>query len=98
MGLSKSLNKGIRLSNHTLIARQDADDISHPNRIEKQVRYMQNNPGFRASPNEILRVLLYFRKRADLRSLTDDYSALKMKNTDLRLFWRRWTTEIVPPE
>ena len=43
IGLAKSLNKGIRLSKSSLIARQDADDLSHPERIEKQVRYMNEN-------------------------------------------------------
>ena len=43
MGLSATLNKGINLSRSNLIARQDADDISCPNRLEFQFNYMSNN-------------------------------------------------------
>ena len=37
IGLTKSLNKLIKISNGKYIARQDSDDISSPNRIMKQV-------------------------------------------------------------
>ncbi len=40
----KSLNKSIRLSKGKYIARMDADDISLPNRIEKQINFMEKNP------------------------------------------------------
>jgi glycosyltransferase involved in cell wall biosynthesis len=40
-GLVKSLNEGIRLSKGEYIARMDADDISMPNRFEKQVKLME---------------------------------------------------------
>lgn len=43
-GLTKSLNEGIKLSRGQYIARQDADDISLPHRLEKQVTYMDDNP------------------------------------------------------
>ena len=38
IGLTKSLNKGIKLAKGELIARQDADDVSNQSRIEKQVK------------------------------------------------------------
>ena len=38
IGLTKSLNKGIKLAKGELIARQDADDVSNESRIEKQVK------------------------------------------------------------
>lgn len=41
--LVATLNKGIRLSNGVFIARMDADDISHKNRIEKQVDFFTKN-------------------------------------------------------
>lgn len=44
-GLQFTLNEGLRLASCDLIARMDADDISHPWRIEKQVDYMRKNPG-----------------------------------------------------
>ena len=44
LGISKSLNKGINLSNSDLIARLDADDFSAPKRLEKQVTFMEKHP------------------------------------------------------
>ncbi len=43
IGLTKSLNKLIRNSKGYFIARQDADDYSQKNRIEKQLKYLQKN-------------------------------------------------------
>ena len=43
-GLTKSLNIGLKLCRGEYIARMDADDISHPQRFEKQVRYLDENP------------------------------------------------------
>lgn len=40
IGLTRSLNRGLAAARGELIARQDADDVSHPNRIEKQVAFM----------------------------------------------------------
>ncbi|MCI5207526.1 MAG: glycosyltransferase [Candidatus Electrothrix sp. ATG2] len=43
IGLTKSLNKGLHLSQGTYIARMDADEISMPNRIAKQVSFLDDN-------------------------------------------------------
>ncbi|MBE7019085.1 MAG: glycosyltransferase family 2 protein [Ruminococcaceae bacterium] len=43
--LPKSLNKAISLSSGKYIARMDADDICLPDRLEKQYRFMEENPG-----------------------------------------------------
>ncbi len=43
IGLTKSLNLLIDLSNGNLLARQDADDISDLKRIEKQVDFLNKN-------------------------------------------------------
>ena len=40
LGLIASLNKGIRLSKGKYIARQDADDISLPERLACQVKFL----------------------------------------------------------
>ena len=40
IGLTKSLNKLISRSNTKLIARQDGDDISLPNRLKIQLEYL----------------------------------------------------------
>ena len=44
LGISRSLNKGISLSKSELIVRLDADDYSLPNRLEKQVAFMEQHP------------------------------------------------------
>ncbi len=43
-GLVTSLNEAIRLSRGEYIARMDADDIAHLDRLEKQICYMEENP------------------------------------------------------
>ena len=43
-GLTKSLNRGASISKGTYIARQDADDISLPDRLELQVKFLNENP------------------------------------------------------
>jgi hypothetical protein len=44
--LIATLNKGLDLCTGKYIARMDADDISYPARFEKQVAFMEANPGF----------------------------------------------------
>ncbi len=44
IGLTRSLNKGIKLARGEYIARMDADDISLPERIEKQIEYLDYHP------------------------------------------------------
>lgn len=43
-GISKNANLGLDLAKGEFIARIDADDIAHIQRIEKQVIYLQSNP------------------------------------------------------
>jgi len=42
-GLIESLNEGIRIAKGKYIARMDADDISLPQRFEKQIDFMEKN-------------------------------------------------------
>lgn len=42
--LPKTLNKGITLAKGEYIARMDADDIAFPERIEKQLYFLKQNP------------------------------------------------------
>ena len=48
LGLTKSLNKGIAASLGEYIARQDADDVSLPKRLESQIAFLENNPNVAA--------------------------------------------------
>ncbi len=43
-GLTRSLNRGVSLARAPLIARQDADDISRPERLARQVARMAERP------------------------------------------------------
>jgi glycosyltransferase involved in cell wall biosynthesis len=45
LGLAATLNRGWRQARGELIARLDADDISLPDRLERQVRFLSENPG-----------------------------------------------------
>ena len=44
IGLTRSLNRGLSLARGALVARQDADDVSHATRIERQVSVLRNQP------------------------------------------------------
>ena len=44
IGLTKSLNKALKQAKGEYIARQDADDVSLPNRFEEQVKYFEEHP------------------------------------------------------
>ena len=43
IGLTKSLNKGLAVANGEYIARMDADDIALPERLEKQLVFMEQH-------------------------------------------------------
>ena len=45
-GLAFSLNECIRLARGKYIARMDADDISEPKRLEKQIAFLENHPEY----------------------------------------------------
>ena len=44
LGLTKTLNRGLKLARGEYIARLDADDRSFPERLEQQVTYLQSHP------------------------------------------------------
>lgn len=44
LGIPKSLNVGLKYCKGKYIARMDADDYSYPDRLEKQVAYMESHP------------------------------------------------------
>jgi len=44
LGLTRSLNKALKHCRGDYIARMDADDVSHPFRLEKQVSFLESHP------------------------------------------------------
>ena len=44
IGLGKALNKGLEHCSNEWVFRMDTDDICMPDRFEKQIRFIQNNP------------------------------------------------------
>ena len=44
MGFVYSLNKGNQLATTEYVARMDADDVCTPDRLEKQIRFLLENP------------------------------------------------------
>ncbi len=44
LGLIKTLNTGIAAAKGNYIARMDADDVSRPERFEKQISFLEKNP------------------------------------------------------
>ncbi len=43
-GIPAALNRGLELASGEYVARQDADDISHPERFARQVRFLDAHP------------------------------------------------------
>lgn len=46
LGLAQTLNNCLEVARGTYIARMDSDDISHPERIQKQVSFLEKNKEF----------------------------------------------------
>lgn len=44
LGLTKSLNRGLKVATGSLIARMDSDDISDPRRFERQKEFLDSHP------------------------------------------------------
>lgn len=44
LGLTPTLNRGLRVACAPIIARMDADDISAPERLERQIAFLEANP------------------------------------------------------
>ena len=43
-GLGKALNRGLKECSNSLVARMDSDDLSRPDRCEKQLKFFQEHP------------------------------------------------------
>lgn len=82
IGRAESLNRGIALSSSPLIARMDADDISEPARLQRQVEFLKGHPdvGLLSCAFEMISEGGGLLRRVDL-PLTD---------SDIRFHMRRW--------
>jgi glycosyltransferase involved in cell wall biosynthesis len=49
VGLGAALNEGLKYCNHELVARMDTNDVSLPERFEKQIAFMEKNADIAAS-------------------------------------------------
>ncbi len=86
--LIATLNKGITLAQGAYIARMDADDEAHPNRLHQQVAYMQTNPNVGA--------LGTYAKRIDVR--TGKVTNWKFPTTHQAMVCRMfWGSTIIHP-
>jgi glycosyltransferase involved in cell wall biosynthesis len=56
IGLTRSLNRGVAAARGSLVARQDADDTSVPDRIATQVAYMSDHPEVGVLGSDLLMV------------------------------------------
>ncbi len=54
IGLTKSLNRGLKLCRGKYVVRMDADDIALPNRIKHQVAFMEKNTQVAASGGNVI--------------------------------------------
>jgi len=55
-GHTKALNYGLSHARGTYIARQDTDDLSHPQRFEKQSKYLNDNPNVHLVGSSVLTI------------------------------------------
>jgi len=55
-GLSPWLRRGVREARGDFVARMDADDVAHPERLERQLAFLEAHPGCVALGSEVLLV------------------------------------------
>jgi glycosyltransferase involved in cell wall biosynthesis len=77
-GLIQSLNRGISLASGEYIARQDADDISLPDRIKEQVKIMDNDP----------KIVLVGSSYYSIDDNDDLVDFVKVPQTDTEIRWK----------
>jgi glycosyltransferase involved in cell wall biosynthesis len=52
--IARALNRGIELAQHEWIARMDADDVMEPNRLERQLAFVDANPDLAVASSLVL--------------------------------------------
>lgn len=78
--LAKSLNKLIKLAKGKYVARMDSDDIALPERIEKQVKFLEQNPGIDFCGTNAIWINEHNRKLGN--------SIVPITNSDCKYFFR----------
>jgi hypothetical protein len=73
-GLTESLNLGLKHSRGRFIARQDADDVALPNRLEEQLRTFNENSNLVLCGSNVIMVDKQLRPLTQTRLPTDDNS------------------------
>ena len=69
-GIGYTLNKGIEMCSNDIIMKMDSDDIMMPNRIQKQLQFMEKNPDMKIIGGQVQ----MFGKENKLLSKTDHLS------------------------
>lgn len=72
MGLIKTLNRGIDYCEGEYIARMDADDISHPDRLKYQVDFMDKHPQYLMCGTNATVIDNNEQETGKIRNLTDN--------------------------
>lgn len=78
-GLAIALNVGLKHCTHELVARMDSDDVSLPQRFEKQVAFMQAHPDVAVSS-------AYIEERNEDMSLVLSVRKLSVLNEEIARF------------
>lgn len=76
-GLGYALNEGINHCNYELIARMDDDDISRPDRLQKQWEFMIKNPRVSILGGQIIGWNRDFSKQISNKILPTDNSSIR---------------------
>jgi glycosyltransferase involved in cell wall biosynthesis len=73
-GLVASLNEGIGKAKGKYVARQDADDLSHPERLERQYKYISTHKDVAVSATYIMEINLSGKEHNQRRVMSNEIS------------------------
>lgn len=82
VGLGNALNEGLKHCRHDLVARMDSDDISFPDRIQKQLQLFKENPDLSLISGTVIEF------KDDIKNLVGKRE-LPLSNEDIRAFSRK---------
>jgi glycosyltransferase involved in cell wall biosynthesis len=76
-GLGKALEIGIKECRYDVIARMDSDDICHPDRFDKQINFLKNNPDVKVLGSWIGEFEENPQKIESIRKVPSNYEEIK---------------------